>query len=475
MFLFYSTLVYFCGLLTLVAPARSQADPGSGGDSAPCPTKSRYLDQVIDHSLHYSNHIFKHQYRINTTFFKEGGPVLLYQSPESTTMACPDELILTEWAQELGGMTAVLEHRYFGQSLPFGNNSFTAKNLRYFTLENVMADAVSFVNFVKTNVTGAAHSKVIVVGGSYGGFLSAPFRQNHPDTFFGAWSVAGLFRAWGDADEVGADGYNWFDYVENIYARRSFDTFTAMKAAFAQVSSWLDTGNSDMLQKSLSLCAAPSNASADRDAFIIWYTSAYSQLAQRNHLPSSFYNVSGPTLDTVIHDTLAASSPVAALNETLWHAYGMVAQNGCLDYTVSIADSIGLETVNPASIFGQGLTSGTINASRNCAQVFNTSQTTGAEVRSRFKLSREDIANSTRILFSEGEYDPVTAVAVPQTWLGDGVGIDMQKSVVVMINGIGHGQDVRPTELDPPSVVEARNVELNIIKGWLNSNVSDAP
>ncbi len=64
-------------------------------------------------------------------------------------------------------MTAVLEHRYFGESLPFRNNSFTAKNLRYFTLENVMADAVSFVDFVRTNVIAAAHSKVIVVGGTY--------------------------------------------------------------------------------------------------------------------------------------------------------------------------------------------------------------------------------------------------------------------------------------------------------------------
>lgn len=155
-----------------------------------------------------------------------------------------DQLILTEWAQELGGMTAVLEHRYFGESLPFGNESYTSKNLRYFTLENVMADAVSFVDFVKKNVTGAAHSKVIVVGGaseppctleiteqcvpgSYGGFLAAAFRQNYPDTFFGAWSVAGPFRAWGDAKEAGSEGYNWFDYVRrspNEQSNTSSDT-----------------------------------------------------------------------------------------------------------------------------------------------------------------------------------------------------------------------------------------------------------
>lgn len=74
MFLSSSTLGHFFALLALAASVHSQADPGSGGDGAPCPTQSQYFDQVIDHSLHYSNHIFKHQYRVNTTSFKEGGP-----------------------------------------------------------------------------------------------------------------------------------------------------------------------------------------------------------------------------------------------------------------------------------------------------------------------------------------------------------------------------------------------------------------
>ena len=76
-----------------------------------------------------------------------------------------DTLILADWAKELGGLTATLEHRYFGQSLPFGNDSYTLDNLKHFTLENVMQDAVNFLNFIKQNVTGAADSKVIVAGG----------------------------------------------------------------------------------------------------------------------------------------------------------------------------------------------------------------------------------------------------------------------------------------------------------------------
>ncbi|KAI0718395.1 peptidase S28 [Cerioporus squamosus] len=486
MSLLSSTLVFLCALLSLVASVYSQADPGNGNNSATCPTQSQFFDQVIDHSQHDSSGTFKQQYRLNTTTFKEGGPILFYQSPETSVLSCADKTVLAEWAQELGGMVATLEHRYFGSSLPFGNGSYTTENLQHFTLENVMADAVTFMDFVKKNVTGAEASKAIVVGGSYGGLLSAVFRQNYPDVFFGAWSVAGPFRGFGDADEAGPEAFNWFNYAQNIYARQSLETFTRIDQAFARVYSCLDSGSDSTIKTSLSLCSTPTNVSADRVTLISWLTSAYVKLAQLNHLPNAFYNVTGPTLDTVINDTLTASSPIAAMNETLWHGYGLLAQNGCLKYTVSSDSSLGVETIpftwvkckwypqnfalGTNTIFGQGLTPTPSNPSAVCAEMFNTTQVTGAEVHTKYKITQQDIANSTRIIFSEGEYDPTTSISLPQSWLGDVVSTDMQKSVVIIIDGIGHGQDLEPTELDPPSVVAARNVELNIIKGWLNAS-----
>ena len=149
---------------------------------AECPAETLLFDQPIDHPATNSSQTFKQRYQIDTSNFKEGGPILFYQSPEATDIACivrtlpfggpfrtltglQSVLLFTEWAKELGGITATLEHRYFGQSLPFGNDSYTLDNLKHFTLENVMQDAVNFLNFIKQNVTGAADSKVIVAGG----------------------------------------------------------------------------------------------------------------------------------------------------------------------------------------------------------------------------------------------------------------------------------------------------------------------
>lgn len=64
-------------------------------------------------------------------------------------------------------MAVSLEHRYFGQSMPFGNStvSWTPTNMKYLTLDNVMADAVNFVNMLKANYTSASESKTVVASG----------------------------------------------------------------------------------------------------------------------------------------------------------------------------------------------------------------------------------------------------------------------------------------------------------------------
>lgn len=58
-----------------------------------------------------------------------------------------------------------IEHRYFGDSLPFGPiNSTLTYNWDYLTLNNVMMDSVEFVQFIKKNST-FTNAKTIVFGG----------------------------------------------------------------------------------------------------------------------------------------------------------------------------------------------------------------------------------------------------------------------------------------------------------------------
>ena len=98
------------------------------------------------------------------------------------------------------------------------------------------------------------------------------------------------------------------------------------------------------MQKALSLCSVLSNNDSDVASLSSLLVSSYVTMMQFNHLPDTFFsNVSGSSFDTVINDTLAAATPLAAVNETLWHAHGNDAKNGCLDFRQSQSTSFGIQ------------------------------------------------------------------------------------------------------------------------------------
>jgi dipeptidyl aminopeptidase/acylaminoacyl peptidase len=77
-----------------------------------------------------------------------------------------------------------------------------------------MLDAVNFISHVKNTTAGAKDSKVLVTGGSYGGFLTTVLKMNHPDVFYGALPFAAPLRSIG-ANYQNPQRYNWFKWVRS--------------------------------------------------------------------------------------------------------------------------------------------------------------------------------------------------------------------------------------------------------------------
>jgi lysosomal Pro-X carboxypeptidase len=68
----------------------------------------------------------------------------------------------------------VLQHRYYGESMPFGSKDKAYNNSRslaYLTAEQALADYAVLITDLKRNLS-AQGSPVVLFGGSYGGSKS---------------------------------------------------------------------------------------------------------------------------------------------------------------------------------------------------------------------------------------------------------------------------------------------------------------
>lgn len=68
-------------------------------------------------------------------------------------------------------ITCLLQHRYYGESFPFGSKGQAFQNARslgYLSLEQALVDYAQLIIDVKKNLS-AENCPVIAVGGSYGG------------------------------------------------------------------------------------------------------------------------------------------------------------------------------------------------------------------------------------------------------------------------------------------------------------------
>ena len=100
------------------------------------------------------------------------GPILLYTGNEGpiTGFWPGNGFMIDVLAPQFGGLLVFPEARFYGDSLPFGADSVKyAKYLQYLSTEQILADYVALVRYLKSTLSGAESCPVIAFGGSYGG------------------------------------------------------------------------------------------------------------------------------------------------------------------------------------------------------------------------------------------------------------------------------------------------------------------
>ncbi|XP_018396599.1 PREDICTED: lysosomal Pro-X carboxypeptidase [Cyphomyrmex costatus] len=146
------------------------------------------FDVRVDHFSFAIQDTFKLKYLINDTWRKErNAPIFFYTGNEGNIEVFAENTgFLWEIAPKFNALVVFAEHRYYGESLPYGNKSFADPQHRgYLTSQQALADYVDLIVHLKSQ-PGYERSPVIAFGGSYGGMLSAWIRIKYPHVVQGA-------------------------------------------------------------------------------------------------------------------------------------------------------------------------------------------------------------------------------------------------------------------------------------------------
>lgn len=172
------------------------------------------FDQVKNHyHVPYQERgTFHQRYWVVDDFWdKQDGPVFLYLCGE---YECPgvDENVLYPLmlAEEYDAKFVVLEHRYYGYSLPYSFSSMLPQLFFFLTVEQALGDIEHFIHEMNDEIQDLREGpspKWIIIGGGYPGALAAYFRTRHPDLVVGAWASSAKVKPI----------LNFTDYDKQVY------------------------------------------------------------------------------------------------------------------------------------------------------------------------------------------------------------------------------------------------------------------
>ena len=146
------------------------------------------FDNLVDHFDFQDNRMYKQRVWTNDVYWTDtSAPNFIYICGEYRCSVPETRLFPFMLGAEHGARLFVLEHRFYGDSQPFGD--WSLDSLRYLSSEQALADLAYFLG--EMNLDDPSR-QTLVIGGSYPGALSAWFRARYPTIAFASWSSSGV-------------------------------------------------------------------------------------------------------------------------------------------------------------------------------------------------------------------------------------------------------------------------------------------
>ncbi|KAI3511860.1 hypothetical protein L1887_19020 [Cichorium endivia] len=404
---------------------------------------------------------FQQRYIVNSEYWggpTNSSPIFLYAGAEADIMGDVEyngfEHVL---ASRFKALLVYIEHRYYGTSMPFGSKDEAYKNastLGYFTSEQALADYAQIIIDVKKNMS-ADNCPVIAIGASYGGMLASWFRMKYPHAAYGALaSSAPILYFSGLTPE---NGYS--SVVSKDFNSTSTSCYNTIKESWSEIDRV-----AAQPQGLWNLTQTPINTTQD-----LKYT-----LEVRYDVLAQYDDPTGTFIKTFCNATDSAGEETYILDKIMAGIRAMIGSDCFELYDMGFDKDFGwdwqscTEMVMP---MGQGENDTMFQAdpfdldkyTKECEQVYDvTPRPYWAPIEFGgygIKTVLEKFASN--IIFSNGLSDPYSSGGVLQN-ISDSV-------VAIYTQGGHHCADIlTPMDTDPDWLVEQRNIEINIIEGWLS-------
>ncbi|XP_007537171.2 lysosomal Pro-X carboxypeptidase [Erinaceus europaeus] len=437
---------------------------------------THYFPQKIDHFGFNLGKTFKQRYLISAKHWKkDGGSILFYTGNEGDIIwFCNNTGFMWDVAEELKAMLVFAEHRYYGESLPFGADSFKdPKHLNFLTSEQALADFAELIKHLRKAIPGTRNQPVIAIGGSYGGMLAAWFRMKYPHMVVGA--LAASAPIWQFEDMVPCDGF--MNIVTTDFRKSGPNCSDSIRKSWDVINHYGSTGTGlNWLSDNLRLCS-PLKTPQDLQHLKEWMTETWINLAMVDYpYESDFLQPlpAWPIKEVCQHlknPNVSDSQLIHGVFQALNVYYNYTGQAKCLNTSETATGNLGsqgwgyqacTEMVMPFCSNGvhdmfEPHTWDLKSYSDECFKQWH--------VRPRPHWIRtlyggKNISSHTNIIFSNGDLDP---------WSGGGVTKDISDTLVAIVIPEGaHHLDLRSNNaFDPLTVLLARSLEVKYMQQWI--------
>uniref|UniRef100_A0A0A9WII6 Lysosomal Pro-X carboxypeptidase n=1 Tax=Lygus hesperus TaxID=30085 RepID=A0A0A9WII6_LYGHE len=440
--------------------------------------KVKTFDTKLDHFTFTTNATFKLRYLINDSWWDPTlttSPIFFYTGNEGDITLFSDNAgLVWEWAPDFNALVVFAEHRYYGESLPFGNLSFTdPKYSGYLSSLQALADYVDLIAHLKTvySKRDNAPIPVIAFGGSYGGMLAAWIRMKYPGIITGSlaasapiWQFTGMtpcdafYKVTTRAFKV-SGSQNCVDTIKNSWG--AIDSIAASDGGLQWISQTFKT------------CGTLT----DKVDLKNYLNSAFVNAAMANYpYPANFLaELPGHPVKAICKKLSTTSKDPKVILESIFQGVSVF-----FNYT-GTSKCLQLDDADPQDLGDQGW------GYQSCTEMvmpicdrgdtmFEKSewdmQTISDSCYAQYKVrpvvdyvrnlyGAKELAYVSNIIFSNGYLDP---------WSSGGVLHSVSKDSMVTgaMQGAAHHLDLRASNpLDPPSVKRARQMYRKLMNKWV--------